>query len=197
MLFSSSHHHSEMVQQSGLPIAQNILHLQWSRTNLFIARCVKASSGRISENVNCWGLQTGSVLNLLVSAAGGFWPVHCWVWALYHHRVHKCWYRLLFQTCIQRVTFHMSHVGNSSQESINSIALQTSAECMGWRATEHNTLLLTQSLQNAFSLHCNRKTSWKGPPGKPCKCFSKHCNQTRACQIQLCADILGLLLNEA
>lgn len=99
---------------------------------------------------------------LLVSAAVGFWPVHSWVWPVYHHRVQKCWYRLLFQTCIQRVTFHTSHVGNSSQEFLTSISLQTS---MGWRATEQNALLVAQSLQNGFSLHCNRKTSWKWPPG--------------------------------
>lgn len=134
---------------------------------------------------------------LLASAAVGFWPMHSWVWAVCHQRVHKCCYRLLFQTCIQRVTFHTSHVGNSSQEFITSIALQTSADCTGQRATEQNILLLAQSLQHVFSLHRNRKTSWKRPPGKSCKCLSKYCNQTRACPTQLCADILGLLLNEA
>lgn len=75
--------------------------------------------------------------------------------------------------------------------------LQTSADCTGQRATEQNILLLAQSLQHVFSLHRNRKTSWKRPPGKSCKCLSKYCNQTRACPTQLCADILGLLLNEA
>lgn len=74
MTLSSSHHHSEMVLQSGLPIAQDILHLHWSRTNLFIARFVKASWGRISANVKCWGFQTGSVLTLHTC-----WSQQLWV----------------------------------------------------------------------------------------------------------------------
>ena len=111
ILLSSGHHHSDMVQQSGLPVLQDIFHLHWSRMNLFTARFVKASLGRTSTKVKCWELLIGTYFEpsyLLVSAALCFCPVHSWFWNFYHPRAQKYWYRPLFQTWIERVSFHTS-----------------------------------------------------------------------------------------
>lgn len=64
------------------------------------------------EKSECWELQIGTCFEpsyLLISAAVCFCPAHSCFWTVCHPRVQKHRYRLLFQTCIQRVPFHTSH----------------------------------------------------------------------------------------